>query len=75
MNTTPLGKHPNAALSVGTGGAGVLIIWLLGHTGVSMPNEVAVLVAAAITSVALLVGRKGVRGVIRLVWHGSDDEG
>lgn len=73
MNTTPLGKHPNTALSIGTGSAGVLIIWLLGHLGVSMPNEVAVLIAGGVTSLALLIGRKGVKGIGRLLWHGSDE--
>jgi hypothetical protein len=68
----PVGKHPNAIVA-GTsgGGGGVLVVWLLGLAGVEMTPEIGALIAGALGSAALIVGRKGVRGLARAIWRGS----
>lgn len=67
-----LAKNPNAATAGVTGvGFGTLLVWLLGHFGVQMDNEVAVVVATTVTTVVLFIGKRGLRGVIRKVWKGE----
>lgn len=48
-------------------------MWLLGVAGVVMTPEVGALIAGALASAALLIGRKGVRGIARAIWRGADD--
>lgn len=67
-------RHPNAsrALTHG-GGLGALTVWAVGLAGLEMPPEVAAAFAGAIASVALLVGRRGIKGTIQDLWHGPPD--
>jgi hypothetical protein len=68
-----VGKHPNALVAGGSGiGGGALVVWLLGLGGVDMTPEVGAMIAGGIASAALLVGRKGIRGIARAVWRGTD---
>lgn len=63
--------HPNAATAGAATGPTVLIVWLAGHFGLNVGAEVAVVVAGVVASGALLIGRKGLRGVIRTIWSGD----
>lgn len=63
--------HPNTTVSVGGSGVGVLIVWLAGHFGVSLSAEEGVVIAGAVTTAALFVGRKGLRGIARMIWRGD----
>jgi len=63
--------HPNATVAGGTSGAGVALVWLLGYLGVHISAEVAVVIAGALTTLVLFVGRNGLAGVWNLVKHGT----
>ena len=63
--------HPNATVAGGTSGAGVALVWLLGYLGVHISAEIAVVIAGALTTLALFVGRNGVAGVWRLIVNGN----
>lgn len=68
-----IAKHPNAVVGGTAGiGGGTLVVWLLGLAGVDMTPEVGALIAGGASTAALLVGRKGVRGIARAVWRGSE---
>jgi hypothetical protein len=67
-------NHPNA---VAAGAAftpiSLLVVWLAGRFGVAdFGAEEGVIVAGGITTVGLFIGRKGVRGVARIFWRGSE---
>jgi hypothetical protein len=63
--------HPNAvAGAVGGAGGGPLIVYVLSLFGVEVDPYVAAVIAGASASLALFIGRSGVRGVFRLVWRG-----
>ena len=70
----PIRRHPNA-MTAGVSGVGVgtLIVWALGHWGISMDAEVAAVIAGMVSSVALLIGKAGLRGLARLIWRGSGE--
>lgn len=67
----PLAAHPNASLATGLGGAGVLAVWLAGHLGASLTGEESAALSGAVTSLGLLIGRRGVRGLLHFLWRGS----
>lgn len=54
----PAQTNPNAAVAGGGTGLGVVLIWALGQFGVDMPNEVAVALVGALTTVALWLGKR-----------------
>lgn len=62
--------NANATAAGGSTGVGLFLVWLLGHVGVDMGAEVAVVVAGGLTTFVLLVGRDGVRGIARTIWRG-----
>lgn len=64
--------HPNAVVAGGSGGGGgLLVVWLLELAGVTVDPKVAVLIAAAASSFALLIGRRGIRGIAQMLWRGT----
>jgi hypothetical protein len=66
-----MNAQPNATAATGSTGAGLFLVWLLGHLGVDMGAEVAVVIAGGLTTFVLLVGRDGIRGLFRTVWRGK----
>lgn len=65
-------KHPNATVAGSTSGAGVLVVWILGnifHVDVSAESGAAI--AGGVATLALLVGRHGVRGIVHTIWRGA----
>jgi hypothetical protein len=67
-----IAKHPNASVALGSGsGLGALVVWFVGLSGASMPPEVGASIGGVIAAVALFIGRRGIRGVIRDLWQGD----
>ena len=69
---TPIAQHPNASTATGLGGVGVLTVWLLGREGVSLTGEESSVITGAVTSFGLLIGKRGVVGIARMLWRGSE---
>lgn len=66
-------ENPNAAAAAGSGvGGGVVVVWLLGLAGVTVSAVTGAAIAGACATVFLFIGRRGIRGVARMVWRGSD---
>ena len=63
--------HPNATAAAGSGGVGVLVVYLLSIAGIDVPPEVAAAIAGALATVVLFVGSRGVRGIADLIWRGK----
>jgi hypothetical protein len=65
-------QHPNATVAaVSTFGGGELVVELLDELGVHISAPVGVAIAGGIATVALFVGRKGLRGVWNLIVNGT----
>lgn len=64
-------KHPNAAVAGGTTGVGLLVVWLLGRAHVAVSAEEGAGIAGGAATVALFVGRHGLRGLWRLILDGT----
>lgn len=65
-------KHPNALVGGVSGiGGGEAVIEILDALGVHVSARAGVAIAGAIVTVALFVGRKGVKGVWNLIVNGS----
>ena len=66
-------RHPNASRALTHGsGLGALVVWSAGMAGVEMPPEVAAILAGAVASAFLLVGKRGIRGMINDLWYGPE---
>jgi hypothetical protein len=67
-------RHPNASRALTHGaGLGTLFVWSAGLAGLEMPPEVAAAFAGAVASLFLLIGKRGLKGLLLDLWHGSDD--
>jgi hypothetical protein len=70
--TSPIRRNPNATVGAGGGFLAVFITWLAGnvfHWNISA--EGGAIIAAAISTVALVIGREGIKGIAGIVWNGS----
>ena len=66
-------KHPNAATAGAAGlGPGLLIVWTAGHFGIDLNAEQATVVTGVVVTAVLFIGKRGLKGIIRLVWQGDD---
>lgn len=64
--------HPNAVVGGTAGlGGGTAVVELLDTLGVHITGPQGALIAGGLTTVALLIGRHGVKGLWRLVVNGS----
>lgn len=64
--------HPNATTAAGLTGPAVLVVWLFNHFGiVDISPEVAVVIAGGVITIALFVGKRGVKGVLSMLWRGG----
>lgn len=66
-------KHPNATLSGSLTAPVIVVMLILGHFGITLAQEQAVAVTGLIITIGLLVGRRGIKGVWRMLMEGSDD--
>ena len=65
-------NNPNAAVAGGGTSLSVLVVWLLGHFHVALSAEDGAVIAGALATVVLFVGREGIKGAWRRVWGGED---
>jgi hypothetical protein len=69
-----MAKHPNASVALGSGsGLGALIVWVVGLGGVMMPAEVGAVIGGGVAGVALVIGRRGIIGLMGVLWHGDQE--
>lgn len=73
MNLTK--THPNATTAGVSSASALVIVWIAQMVGLDVGPELAVVFAGAWTTVALAVGRNGLRGLIRKVWRGGNANG
>lgn len=66
-----MNRHPNATVAATNGGLSVLVVWLMGYFGLDVSAEVGAAIAGSAAATALFIGRKGIRGVLRQIWHGA----
>lgn len=64
-------NHPNATLAGGTGGLTTLILYLASLEGWKVDAVLASGIATVAATVALFIGRRGLRGLLSLVWRGN----
>ena len=65
-------NNPNAAVAGGGTSLSVLVVWLLGHFHVALSAEDGAVIAGALATVVLFIGREGIKGAWRRVWGGQD---
>ena len=65
-------NHPNAAVAGGGTGLSVFVVWLLGHFHVALSAEDGAIVAGAVATVVLFVGKNGLVGLWNLLKHGNN---
>jgi hypothetical protein len=66
-----MNQHPNATAAGATTAPALLVIWLLGHFGVSISAEEGAFLVGAAISLNLLVGKRGIKGLIAMIWRGQ----
>lgn len=65
-------NNPNATVGAGGGFLAVFVTWLGSNVfGWQISAEDGAIVATAITTVALAIGRNGIKGLVRAVWVGK----
>jgi hypothetical protein len=72
--SAPVKKHPNASLAATVGSVSTLVLWIAGAIGIAMSAEAGAAAATLLVAGSLLVGKKGIRGLIGSIWKGSDNE-
>ena len=63
--------NPNAAVAAGGSGLSVFVVWLLGYLHVALGAEDGAIIAGAVASIALFVGRNGLKGIAKRIWGGE----
>lgn len=64
-------KHPNAIIGGGSGIAlGPAVVEVLALAGVEISSTLGAVIGALAAGAVLLIGRDGVRGIARTLWHG-----
>ena len=67
-----ISRHPNASVAMGSGsGLGALVVWIVGLGGVMMPAPVGAVIGGGVAGFALLIGRRGIKGLIGVLWQGD----
>jgi len=66
-------SHPNATLSGVLTAPVILVMWVLGSFGLTLNQEQAVAVTGFVITVGLFIGRKGIKGLWRILMEGSSD--
>jgi hypothetical protein len=52
-------------------GGGALVVWLLDLGGVAVSGYLGALIAGAVATAFLWLGKNGIRGLLRTIWRGS----
>jgi hypothetical protein len=70
-----LSRNPNASVALGSGAAlGPLIVWCVSLTGTPITAEVGAAFGGVVAALFLLIGRRGIRGLLEQIWRGGDGE-
>lgn len=65
--------HPNASTAAGTGGLAVFVVWLFGNVfHWSLSAEDGAVIAGAVATVVLFIGKNGMVGLWNLIKHGNN---
>lgn len=64
-------QHPNASLAGGLTGLSALVVAVAGWLGAALTATQAVAISGGITTLGLLIGKRGVKGLARLLWKGE----
>ena len=65
-------SHPNASVALGSGaGLGPLAVWLISMTGHPATPEVGAAIGGLVAAAFLLIGRRGIKGVLIGLWQGE----
>lgn len=68
-------RNPNASVALGSGAAlGPLVVWFVGLTGTPMSAEVGAAFGGIVAALFLLIGRRGIRGLLAQIWRGGEGE-
>jgi hypothetical protein len=70
--TSPIRRNPNATVGAGGGFLAVFVTWLAGnvfHWNVSA--EGGAIIATAISTVVLVIGREGIKSIVDIVLNGT----
>ena len=51
-----------------------VLIWGFHQMGLTMPQEVAAWMTTALIGIALFIGKKGLRGLVMMIWRGQEEE-
>ena len=66
-------NHPNAAAAATTGGLSTFVVWLFGNVfHWSLSAEDGAIIAGAVATVVLFIGRNGIKGLWQRIWSGQD---
>lgn len=65
-------SHPNAVTAGAAGaGPGLAVVWALGYFGIDIGAEAGAVIATAAATAAVFIGRRGLRGLLALIWRGE----
>lgn len=67
-------SHPNAALSTGSGALATAVVWVATTMGLPMDAVAGAAFATLIGGAALVIGRRGFKGIFVAIWRGSGNE-
>lgn len=68
----PVRHHPNASLAAASGSLSGAIVWALSLWGVTLTAYDGIYVATAVITATLAIGRRGIRGLARTLWRGTE---
>lgn len=68
-------NNPNATIAGGTGTLGVLLVWVLSLFSVEITSVIAAALTGALITITLFIGRKGLKGLFKVIWKGEENGG
>ena len=67
-------NHPQTVARTGVGTIATLLVWAAHRYGVDLGPVEGAAAATAMIAAGAFIGRRGLRGLGRLVWSGNEDE-
>ena len=64
--------HPNASLAAASGSVSGVIVWALSLWGITLTAYDGIYVATGVITITLAIGKRGIRGLCRIVWRGAE---
>lgn len=66
-------NHPNTLAAIGTGGLATLLVWIATLLGLNVDAVVAGIIVTIASAAVLFIGRRGIKGLAKLIWRGEPD--